>query len=127
VIIEYMSGQTFEGHWPAIGLALEALYDRPKLRRQARLLAVYDTRATLIAEVLSTQFGPVVISRIAVDDSATRTRQDSKRNIEPLTGDPEQWFTVTTRRGQYALRADDILAAIRDGKRKIVLERTSRE
>ena len=84
-----------------------------------------DTDATLIAEVLDTRFGPVVVSRIAVDDSATRTRQDSKRNIEPLTGDPEQWFTVTTRRRQYALRAEDLLAAIRDGRPKLVLGRTT--
>lgn len=72
--------------------------------------------------MLHTQFGPVVITRIAVDDSATRTRQDSKRNIEPLTGDPEQWFTVTTRHRRYLLTAADILAAVRDGKRKLVLQ-----
>lgn len=124
-MIDYMSGEEFEGHWPAIGVAVEALTDRPKLRRRARLLAVYDTRAELIAEVLNTQFGPVVVSRIAVDDSADRTRQDRKRDVQPLTDDPEQWFTVTTRRRQHVLYAAELAAAIADGRTKLVLERNT--
>lgn len=124
-MIEFMSGETFERNWPAIGLALEVLADRPRSRRRARLLAVYDARSTLIAEVLSTQHGPVVVMQTAVRDGADRIQLDSKRGVEPLTGDPAQWFVVTTRHGQLVLRAADLIACIRDGATKFVLGRTA--
>jgi hypothetical protein len=125
-MIEFMSGETFERNWLAIGLALEVLADRPRSRRRARLLAVYDARSTLIAEVLSTQYGPVVVARIAVTDGADRIRQDTKRGFLPLTDEPpDDRIVVTTRHGQYVLRAEELLGAIRDGTTTFVLGRTA--
>jgi hypothetical protein len=125
VTIEFMSGETFERNWPTIGLALEVLADRPRSRRRARLLAVYDARSTMIAEVLGTQYGPVVVMHTAVRDGVDRIQQDRKRGVEPLTGDPDQWFVVTTRHGQHVLRAKDLIACIRDGTTTFVLGRTA--
>ena len=112
--------------WPTIGLALEVLADRPRSRRRARLLAVYDARSTMIAEVLSTQYGPVVVMQ---HSSARRRRphpagpqaRRAAAHRRPLTS----WFVVTTRHGQYVLRAEELIACIRDGTTTFVLGRTA--
>ena len=115
-----MDGETFEKHWREIGLGLELLADHPKKRKAWRLLAVYEERTDqLVAEVMRTQYGPIVVMRIAVDDGAEKIEQDSKRNFEPLTGDPKQWWVMTTRHGRYRLRADVIIDCLRTGKTKL--------
>jgi hypothetical protein len=76
--------------------------------------------------VLGTQFGPVVVARIAVTEGADRIQQDRKRGFLPLTDEPPgDRIVVTTRHGQYVLRAEELLAAIRDGATKLVLGRTA--
>jgi hypothetical protein len=127
-MIEFMSGETFGQNLAAISLGLEILKDRSDSWRRARLLEIYDTRSDWVADVLSTQYGPVVVVSTAVDDSADRIQLDSKRGVLPLTDEPpDDRIVVTTRHGQYVLRAEELLAAIRDGRTKLVLGRITNE
>ena len=125
-MVEFMSGDTFGQNLPAIGLGLEILKDRPDSWRRARLLEIYDTRSDWVADVLSTLYGPVVVVSTAVDDGADRIQLDSKRGVLPLTDEPpDDLIMATTRHGRYVLRAEELLAAIRDGATKLVLQRTT--
>jgi len=73
-----------------------------------------------------TPYGPVVVVSTAVDDGADRIQLDSKRGVLPLTDEPpDDLIMATTRHGRYVLRAEELLAAIRDGATKLVLQRTT--
>ena len=124
--MEPMSGDTFAQNLSAIITDVDKLITDETDRRRARLLAVYEHAAghqgELIAEVLRTSHGPVVVARTTVEDSAENIRQDSRRNVEPLTDDPGHFIDVVSRRrAQFCLRTTDLIGWIADGRRKIVI------
>ena len=122
-MIEFMSGDTFGRQLAGHRFRARILDDRPDSRRRARLLEIYDTRSDPGSRTCwSTQYGPVVVVSTAVDDGADRIQLDSKRGVLPLTDEPpDDLIMATTRHGRYVLRAEELLAAIRDGTTKLVL------
>ena len=68
----------------------------------------------VVAEILETSLGPVVVYRTDTgelnpdDDSYRPWRQDRRRVIEALTGDPNQTFDVMDKHGmRFRLKATD--------------------
>jgi hypothetical protein len=126
--MDYMSDSTFFENLGAILTYVDKLITDPDQsdRLRARLLAVYEHAAgkqgELIAEVMQTAFGPIVVARTAVEDSAEKMRQDSRRNIEPLNEDPAGRIHIASRRAQFRLRTVDLAAWISDGLRKKVVK-----
>jgi hypothetical protein len=124
--MDSMSGETFIPNLSAIVTEVDKLIADPVDRQRVRLLAVYEhasgRQGELIAEVMQTTFGPVVVARTAVEDGAETIRQDSRRNIEPLTDDPAHRINIASRHAQFRLSTIDLIAWIADGERKKVVK-----
>jgi hypothetical protein len=102
-----MDQDTFDQHRSDIMRTVDLLLQRLESRRRFRLFAIYEQgTGQLLAEVIRTTHGPVVVSRAL----------DGGRDIQPLSADLELEFV--TRRGRYRLLAGDVLESINEGTRK---------
>ena len=126
----FMSWDVFDRDGTEIETAVRLLLLDPKRRRRFQLGAVYEKRTTeLLAEVLSTSFGPVVVYWAQVGAWANskprpsgvgvplHMRQHRKsRPVAPLTGEADQLFRVMSRSNtSYELRGVDLIRAITEG------------
>lgn len=106
-----MSAKEFDANEKQIRTAVRLLRADSKLHNKFQHLAVYEKRSgELLAEVLWTAFGPVVVYKTQVGAWANHKpgapgqgvtmhlRQHRKsRSIAPLTGASDQMFTVMSR------------------------------
>ncbi|MGO9354119.1 MAG: hypothetical protein ACLP3C_26005 [Mycobacterium sp.] len=115
-----MSTAVFEQNEPAILADVCAiLAGKTKIRKQLRLVAVYErSTGQLVAEVLRTTKGPVVVHRVAaiqtdlgrsaevVSESGRPAHVDIREfrrehGIAPLTGEPDQEFPIKGKSAVY--------------------------
>ncbi len=109
-----MSREVFDRNGEQIVTAVRLLLADPKRRKRRQLVAVYEKNEKrtheLVAEVLRTNFGPVVVYSTHVGTWANEKhrgpgegvpvhlRQYRKsRSIKPLTGEADQAFSVMSR------------------------------
>ena len=127
-----MSWDTFDHNGAQIETAVRLLLVDPKRRRKRQLAAVYENRThELLAEVLSTSFGPVVVYFSQVGAWANdkprapgkgvplylRQRRTS-RPVAPLTGEADQLFRMMSRSNtSYEVLGADLIRAITEGSR----------
>lgn len=118
-----MSRETFEQHGDEIHTAVRLLLADSKRRKRFQLATVHERSSKeLLAEVLDTSFGPVVVysTGIAATSRATSnlpmigTRQyRGNRAISPLTGDAGQTFDVVSRSNvMYDIWGRDLIHVI---------------
>lgn len=85
-----MDPAVFEEHRAAIAAAVKALRNNPKSRNRFRLCAVYESQShELVAELFTTQHGPVVAN--------------GNRELWPLTGDSAQQFILRAGSRSYVV------------------------
>lgn len=101
-----------------VGIVLAA---KGKLRSRLQLIAVRQAdTGELIAEVLRTTVGPVVVYRPGGDDMEVMWRADARDGsifrqsrgeprIEPFTGDPEQHFQMQAHAQTYVVTGRNLL------------------
>jgi hypothetical protein len=111
-----MSQDVFDQNWSTIAVEVNTiLAAKGKTRKRFRIVAVYEkSSGELLAEVLRTSFGPVVVYRAgAMGHGSIRrdpgaelpsyiigTRQGRgalKFDVQPFTGYANQYFMMTTR------------------------------
>jgi hypothetical protein len=115
-----MTREMFDQNAEEICTAVRFLLANPKRRKKFQLATVYEKRTNeLLAEVLSTVFGPVVVYVTAIGAHSRNTvmvgsRQHRRgRPIGPFTGEPHQIFDVMSRsNASYALLGADLIRAI---------------
>ena len=118
-----MSREVFEQHRDEIDTAVKLLLTNPKLRKKFQLALVYEKRTSeLLAEVLFTSFGPVVVYPIGVGATGHNTamlptigtrQYRGHRVVSPLTGDVHRYFDVVSRsNAAYEIRAVDLVRVI---------------
>ncbi|MDC8980513.1 hypothetical protein PR370_01870 [Mycobacterium marinum] len=113
---EFMRQDVFDENWPTIATEVKTiLATKGKTRKRFRIVAVYETiNNELLIEVFRTSLGPVVAYRAGWNSGRWSWRQqgdlraaimgvrqgrgDSKYDVQPLTGHPQQFFWVTSRR-----------------------------
>jgi hypothetical protein len=127
--MEYMSREVFHQHRDEITAAVRLLLADPRRRKRFQLATVYEKkrRNELLAEVLSTGFGPVVAYSAGVGTMANRAAQGGpgkgvplhvrqhrqNRIIAPLTGEDGQIISVMSRSNtEYQLRGVDLARTI---------------
>ncbi len=116
-----MSLAVFEQNEPAILADVCAiLAGKTKIRKQLRLVAVYErSTGQLVAEVLRTTKGPVVVHRVAAieTESGRPARVDIRgfrreHGIAPLTGEPDQQFAIKGKSAVYIVFGRNFIARI---------------
>jgi hypothetical protein len=127
-----MSWDTFDENRQEIEAAVRLLLRDSKRRSLFKVVEVYETSTNeLLAEVLSINFGPVVVYSTQVGVMANwkerapgegvplhLRRQRGPRQITPLTGGSNQVFWVMSRSdNQYRLSGSDFVRVIADGGR----------
>ncbi|HSS24487.1 MAG TPA: hypothetical protein VLL82_08800 [Mycobacterium sp.] len=114
-----MSLAEFEQNEPAILADVCAiLTGKTKIRKQLRLVAVYErSTGKLVAEVLRTTKGPVVVHRVAAieTESGCPPRVDIRgfrreHGIAPLTGEPDQQFAIKGKSTVYIVIGRNFIA-----------------
>ena len=115
-----MSLAEFEQNEPAILADVCALLTgKTKIRKQLRLVAVYErSTGKLVAEVLRTTEGPVVVHRVAAiasDSHGLPQRLDVRtfrreHGIAPLTGEPDQQFAIKGESTVYVVTGRNFIA-----------------
>lgn len=119
---QFTSEDDFARNCPQIRSQVSAiLAAKGKLRSDLQLLAVYeDASGELVAEVLRTSVGPVVVYRPGGDDMEVMWRADARDGsifrqsrgeprIEPFTGDPEQHFQMQAHAQTYVVTGRNLL------------------
>jgi hypothetical protein len=128
--IEPMSWETYDARSAELAKAVDTLLDRPDWLREHRLLAIYETgNAEPLGHVLAVGDGAVVVFRTTNDHDHDATdeepgldrRQSKTRLMQPITGEPEQVFTMASRRTQCRVSARHLIEAIDAGKKKVVV------
>ena len=100
-----MLESTFEHSTPAIFAEVEHIVSDGQSRKTCRLAGLRTDRGEMVAEIIRTSLGPVVVYRSDTgefntqDDSYRPWRQDRRRVIGPLTGDPDQTFDLMDKSG----------------------------
>lgn len=128
-----MSWETYDAHSAEFARAVDTMLDRPEVLKRWRLLAIYEAGGTdePIGAVLALRDGAVVVMRVShdhdqapatLDDLLDDRRQSTVRLLQPLTGEPGQAFTMTSRRAQSRISARYLIEAIDAGKTKVVVE-----
>lgn len=113
--LQFMDLDVFNENWSAIAAEVRTIAAaKGKTRKRFRFLAVYETcGGELVAEVVRTSFGHVVVYRIGAGGTATWRDSDTEPrtlipglrhgggamafDIQPLVGNPQQPFVVTCR------------------------------
>lgn len=114
-----MSLDEFGQNEPAILADVCAILNgKTKTRRKLRIVAVYE-RGTgrLVAEVLHTSQGPVVVHRVAaIETDAGRPRRVDVRGfrrehaVATFTGDPDQQFAIKGDAAVYVVTGRNFIA-----------------
>jgi hypothetical protein len=122
-----MNLRTFYENKPAILADIRVLMDNPKSRKRFRLLAVYARETgEPLAEVFSTNHGPVVVfrsgSRHHGAEGVEFVRQDrgsANLVVAPLDNDPDgqQFPLIASSGGQCTLLNRELRRLIADGLR----------
>lgn len=115
-----MSWATFDENRNGISTAVKLLHAEPKRRRQFQLVTVHEkSTGELLLEVLATSFGPVVVYSTGIQHASqqsiwVKSRQDRDgRSVDPLTGDANQRFSVTSHSSAtYDVWAIDLIRVI---------------
>jgi hypothetical protein len=105
---QFMSWDVFNDNQPAITADVwTILAAKGKNRRRFRLDAVYEkATSVLVAEVLQTTCGPVVVMTDAEHGGASEHMDDIRRrgrDIAPLTGDPSEQFVIRAKSRSYVV------------------------
>ncbi|WP_142926686.1 hypothetical protein [Mycobacterium marinum] len=104
-----MDAETFNANRQAITAAVNLIMQQPESRTRFRLFAIYEAgTGELIAEVLRTSLGVVVVSQL-----------DGEREVQPLN---EATLEFTTPQGKYKLFGFDVLGCMGEGVRKVTLQ-----
>lgn len=119
--LEPMRAETFEQNEAAIANAVKLLSADPKRRRQFRVAGIYETRSgELLAEVLATSFGPVIVYATGAMAHSRNTamigsRQDRDRRIRPLTAAAGQTFELMSRaNSSHEITAAELVRFVND-------------
>lgn len=120
--VEFISREDFAKNCSQIRNQVTAILSaKAKLRSRLQLIAVHETRSgDLIAEVLQTAVGPVVVYHPGGDDMEVMWRSDARDGriyrrgrgeprIEPFTGDPEQSFQIQGHTVTYTVTGRNLL------------------
>jgi hypothetical protein len=107
-----MSLDEFGQNEPAILADVCAILNgKTKIRKRLRIVAVYErSTGQLVAEVVHTSKGPVVVHRVAAidTDSFPARRVDVRgfrreHGIAPFTGEPDQQFAIKGNEAVYVV------------------------
>lgn len=125
-----MSWETYDARSAELAKLVEVMFDRPDWLKRHRLLAIYTTgSAEPLGHVLAVGASAVVVFRTTNDHDHDATdeepgldhRQSTTRLMQPITGEPEQAFTMASRRTQCRISARYLIEAIGTGEKKVVV------
>ena len=124
-----MPHEVYEAHRAEFRAMIEILLDSPDRRKLRRLLAISEQgrRDDTIGEVFATPYGALFVARVTNDDAKgyrderVDNRQSKLRAVEPITGDPDQTFEMSSRRGQFLVSASAVTACVEAGRSRIAL------
>jgi len=126
-IASSMSYNTFDENREQIETDVRLLLSDPKRRKLSRLAVLYENSTNeLLAEVLSTDFGPVVVFWTSIGRWANQKPRESgqgeplhlrqyrkKRSVAPLAAESDQVFFVMSRSNTlYSVWASDFVRVI---------------
>lgn len=121
----HMTEAEFDRHWPQIASDVRTIRAADnKSRNRFRVLALYEVKtAEMIAEVLHTHHGPVVVYRShshELSRSAGGFKAFQRQNgltVEPLTGDPDQTLHIWagSGSGRYQVMGADLARYLTEG------------
>jgi hypothetical protein len=100
-----MSHEVFDRNRSTVFTEIQIiLAAKGKSRRRFRLMAVYEKKTgEMLAEVFRTSLGPAVVMTAADHGGVSQHVAGIRRDIAPLTGEPNQQFVMKCRSRMYAL------------------------
>ena len=129
---EPMSWETYRRHAVEFNAMVNILLDVDSRRKIRRLLGIYEQggRSDIpIGEVFKTHHGTLLVPRVTMDDANNAhgdepedTRQSPMRVPQPVTGDPNQWFEMASRRAQFKVSAQALITSIEAGRERVFLQ-----